>query len=101
MSQHGVFDRAAVQQPDRVDAPSLAEAVDATDPLLEPQRIPRQLDVDHQAAPVMQVEALAGRVGCDQQIETAVIEPAHQLGANRRRKAAMERADGATGGESP
>ena len=96
VSEHGVFDRATVQQPDRVDAPLLAEAVDAADPLLEPQRIPRQLDVDHQAAPVMQVEALAGCVGRDQQIETAVIELAHQLGAHRRpegRREARRRRD--------
>ncbi len=30
-----------------VDAPALADSIDAADPLLEPHRIPRELEVDH------------------------------------------------------
>ena len=66
----------------------LAEPVDAADALLEPQRVPRQLDIDHQPAAVMQVQAFAGGVGGDEHIDLAVIERIDreraQLGACRR-----------------
>src|SRR5947209_13014960 len=46
--------RAARDEMDRVDSAPLAEAVDAPDPLLEPHRIPRELEVDDDPAGVMQ-----------------------------------------------
>ena len=50
-----------------VDPAALADAVHAPDALLEPHRVPRQLEVDHQPAGVMQVQAFGGRVGRQQQ----------------------------------
>src|SRR5881409_1240998 len=42
----------------RMDGSPLADAIDAADSLLEPHRIPRQLEIDDGAAGVMKIEAL-------------------------------------------
>ena len=52
-----------MQQMADVDPPVLAETIDATDALLESQRIPRQFQRDDEAAALLQVEPLACRVG--------------------------------------
>ena len=57
--------------PDRVHGAALPEAIDAADALLEPQRIPRQLDIDDQPAAMMQVEAFAGGIGRDEHVDAA------------------------------
>src|SRR5262249_4600228 len=44
----------------RVHSPLLSDPVDAADALLEPAGIPRQLEVDHRAAPVVQIQPLCG-----------------------------------------
>src|SRR5206468_6714841 len=41
---------------------SLADAIDPRDWLFEPDRIPRQLEVDDGSGDLMEVEALAGRI---------------------------------------
>ncbi len=39
----------AMEQPNRVNGAALAESIDPADALLEPQRIPRQLEIDRPA----------------------------------------------------
>ena len=45
----------------------LSDALDATDPLLETERCPRQLEIDYQAAALMKIQALAGGIGGEEQ----------------------------------
>ena len=63
-----------MKQADGVNAALLAEPIDAADALLEPQRIPRQLDIDDQPAAMMQVQSFTRGIGRDQHFETAAIE---------------------------
>ena len=51
---------------DGVNRADLADAIDAADSLLEPHRIPRQLEIHDEPAAVMQVQPLASRVGRQQ-----------------------------------
>ena len=46
-----------------VNRAPLADAIHAADALLEAHRIPRKLDVDDEAAALVQVQPLTGRVG--------------------------------------
>jgi hypothetical protein len=46
-----------------VDNPLLPDAIDASDPLLESARIPRQLEIHHHPATVVQVEPFGSGVG--------------------------------------
>ena len=74
------FHRARLQEMDGVNASLLSQAVDATHPLLEAKRIPGQLQVDDQSAPSMEVQALAGGVGGQQDVDLAARElPEHFL----------------------
>ena len=54
----------------------LADPIDATDALLEAHRVPRQLEVHHEPAAMLQVEALAGRVRGEEHAEAAAREAA-------------------------
>ena len=72
--EHAFLHRARMKQPDRVDAPLLAEPIDAADALLEAQRIPWQLQIDDEPAAVMQVQSLTSGIGGDQHVEIAAIE---------------------------
>ena len=65
-----------------MDRPRLAEAIDASDALLESRRAPGQFDVDDEAASPLQVQAFAGRVGGNQD----------SRGAGSRMRAALPRA---------
>src|SRR5205823_14509206 len=60
------FAAVGADQVKRMDRPPLADAIDAADPLLETARIPRKLEVHHQAAAVVEVEAFGGRIGRQQ-----------------------------------
>ena len=79
-----------MEQPDRVHRPPLAEPIDAADALLEPQRIPRQLDIDDEPAAVMQVQALAGGIGRDEHVDAAVVERVDGRAPLVRRQAAVD-----------
>src|SRR3954470_14727114 len=48
----------------------LADAIDATDPLLETHGVPRQLEVDHDPAVLLKIQPLAGSVGGQQNAST-------------------------------
>src|SRR5262245_16154563 len=63
-----------MKQVDGMNAPRLADAIDAPDSLFEPQGIPRQLQVDHEPAAMLKVQALASRVGGEQHLRLAGIE---------------------------
>ncbi len=69
MFEDALFDRLPMEQPNRVHGAALAESIDAADALLEPQRIPRQLEIDHEPAAMMQIESLARGIGRDEHID--------------------------------
>ena len=50
----------------------LADAVDAPEALLQPVGVPGQVVVDHQVG-ALQVDALAGRVGGDEDASVAIL----------------------------
>ena len=50
-----------------MDAPRLADTLDAADSLFEAERRPGQLEVDHQTTTLLQVETFAGGIGRKQQ----------------------------------
>ena len=50
----------------------LADAVDAAEALLDPVRVPGQVVVDHQVG-ALEVDALAGRVGREQDLDLGVV----------------------------
>jgi hypothetical protein len=52
----------------------LADAIDAADSLLETRRIPRQLEIDHASAAVVQIQPFTSRVGRQQNPAPAVRE---------------------------
>src|SRR5262245_34483048 len=74
MFENCAFDRAGMKEPNAVNRALLAETIDAADALFEAQGIPRQLDIDHEAASVMQIEPLAGGISRNQDIELAIVE---------------------------
>ena len=74
MLEDALFDGLRMEQADRVHGTALAESIDPADALLEPQRIPRQLEIDHDAAAMMKIEALTRGVGGDQHINRALVE---------------------------
>ena len=67
--EHVALRRVAGDKVERMDYPSLADAIDPSHPLLQTGRIPRQLGVNDDAAAMVQVQAASGRI-CRQQ-ETA------------------------------
>ena len=92
--QHDVLERLAVVQVDGMHSSLLANAIDTADPLLQPQGIPRQLQVDYEPALRLQVQALAGSVGCHQDAPLASGEGGDKIAADGRRDAAMDEHDG-------
>src|SRR5690606_23704546 len=60
------------------DAP-LADAIEAADPLLDPQRIPRYLQIDDPACGCLQVEPLAADVGGQKYGRLSAEEPLDRL----------------------
>ena len=68
----------------------LAESIDAADALLEAQRIPRQLDVNHEPASVMQIQPLACGIGRNQDIDAAVVERVDRRSPVVSRQAAVD-----------
>ncbi len=46
-----------------MDRPALADTVDSSDSLFETHRVPWELEVDHDPAPMVQVQSLASGVG--------------------------------------
>ena len=50
-----------------MDTPALTDPIDAADSLLEPHRIPWQLEIHDDSAVVVQVQPFTGCIGCQQQ----------------------------------
>ena len=67
----------------------LAKSIDAADALFEPQRVPRQLDIDDQPAAVMQVQSFAGRIGRDEHVGAAGVERIDRVAPQVRGQAAV------------
>ena len=65
---------AARDQVNDVHRAALADPVDASDALLEPHRIPRQLQVDDESARLLEIESLARGIGREQQAAAAARE---------------------------
>ena len=82
-----------------VDAAGLAEPIDAPDALLEPGRRPGQLEVDHPAAPRLEVQALARRVGRDQHAGLAGVEARERTRALLARQRAVQTCHGRDPGD--
>jgi hypothetical protein len=57
-----------------VDHAPLTDTIDTADALFQAYRIPRQLEIDHQAATVLEIEALASRIGGQHDAGTATVE---------------------------
>ena len=82
-----------MEQANRVNASRLPDSVDPADALLEPQRIPRQLEIDDDAAAMMEIQPLAGGVRGNEHVERAVVEGIDGGSPEIGRHAAMNRAD--------
>jgi hypothetical protein len=54
-----------------VDGPRLSQTFDSPDALLETDRRPRQLEIDHQSAALVEVQSFAGGVGREEQARAA------------------------------
>ena len=50
-----------------MDLPLLADPIHAAASLVQPRRRPRQLEMNHQPAAMVEVEPLGGGIGRDQQ----------------------------------
>ena len=73
----------------RMDRTPLADSIDAPDPLLEPHWVPRQFQVDDDAASPMKVESLAGRIRREKNPAPALRERSkHSIGSLRHAAAA-------------
>jgi hypothetical protein len=65
---------AARNQVNGVDDPLLPDPIDAADALLEPHRVPRQLEVHDEAASAMEVQPLGRGVGGEQDAARQALE---------------------------
>ena len=95
--QHRALSRAIGEQVDRMDRAALPNAVDAADALFEPNRIPRQLEVDDQPAVALEIESFRAGIGCDHDVGCAAGKVVHRLPPLLRRLAAVKRCDRAMG----
>ena len=77
----------------RVHAPRLPDPIIATDALLEPDRVPRKLQVDHQAAAAVQIEAFRRRIRRKQHSGTPVGELALDFASRGAREAPVQHRD--------
>ena len=59
---------------EHVNGPALADAIDTANPLLEPHRIPGQLEVDHGPAAVLEIEPFACGIGCKEDGAAALVK---------------------------
>ena len=73
-----------------MDGPALADAVDPSDSLLEPHRVPRQLEVDHDAAPMVEIQPFARRIGRQKDVAAAADEGVERSGPFLARHAAVQ-----------
>ena len=82
--------RVAPYQVQCVHAPALTDPIDPPDPLLQPHRVPRQLDVDDEATPSVEVEPFAGGVRRQQHAGAARVEGILRLAALGARESAVQ-----------
>src|SRR5580704_5344864 len=73
-----------------MDGPALADTVDSSDSLFETHRVPWQLEVDHDPAPLVQVQPLASRVGGEKEPAAAADELIEGGGPFLARQAAVQ-----------
>jgi hypothetical protein len=92
--EDGGFAKFRRDQVQGVDGPLLSDAIDASDPLLEAARIPRQLEVDDHPAAVVQVEPFGGGIGRKQHYAGRRPEHSQHLGALLTAEAAVKEGDG-------
>src|SRR5436190_7302641 len=97
MFEHALLDRARMKQSDRVNDLLLPDPIDTADALLEPQRIPWQLDIDDQPALMMKIQSFAGGIGGGEHVEVAIVERVNRRSTHIGRHAAMNGADAAAG----
>ena len=92
--EHPRFVRFACDKMKHVDRPALPDAIHASDSLLEPHRVPWQLEVDHDPAPLVKIQAFAGGVGRQQ-------DPAAAADEGFERQRSVPRASGLRAGATP
>src|SRR6185369_13155017 len=83
-----------------VYGPALTDSIDAADSLLEPHRIPRQLEVDDDTADVVQVQPFAGGVGGEKDTTSSSRKRVERCRSIRARQAAMKNGGGLRNGSS-
>ena len=69
--EHSRLVAVARNQMEDVHRPALPDSVDPADALLEPHRIPRQLEIDDEPTRPLEIESLAGGVGREQKAAAA------------------------------
>ena len=89
--EHRVFVRAAIVKVVRVDASGLTDPIDAANPLFEPNRIPRQFQIENEATPRLQIQTFACRIGCKENARFATNKSVDRLTSFARRHGAVER----------
>jgi hypothetical protein len=66
--ENACFDRAGSDKIDGVNPAVLADAVDPANALFEPHGIPRELEIDDKAAPLLKIQSFAGRVSGNEHV---------------------------------
>src|ERR1700737_4494174 len=72
--EDGTFGRISGKQVAGMNRMRLTEAIHPPDALLAPDRIPGQLEIDHQAAPALKVEAFGACIGSQEHVGGPVVE---------------------------
>jgi hypothetical protein len=82
--------RPGSHQVKRMDRAPLADSIDTADPLLEPHRVPRQFQIDDDAAGLMEIEPLAGSIRSEKNSAIALRERPKHRGSVVAREAAVQ-----------
>ena len=88
--RHDFVVRAGRNEAQRMNTTSLPNTVDTTDPLFHAERRPWKFKIDDETTAVVEVQSLAGGIGCQQQRSLARVEPSNHFGAFTRRQAAVQ-----------
>jgi hypothetical protein len=86
----GAFSRVSGKQIDGMNNVPLTEAIHPPDALLEPDRIPGQLEIDYQAAAALQVQAFGACVGSQEHVGGPLVERLNSTAAFVSSKASMK-----------
>src|ERR1700730_9117653 len=88
--EDGAFSRISGKQIAGMHRVRLTEAIHPPDALLEPDRIPGQLEIDHQAAPALKVQAFGACIGSQEHVGGPVVERLNSAAAFVSSQASMK-----------